>query len=245
MKNNMRVIVLTSDKTMHALPAFAYQFNKYWSPEQKVIIGGFTPPIFDLPSNFSFLSLGAFKDYPVGKWSNALIAFLEQLSDDRILWMMDDFWLVRPVDREAVQMMYDYMTVDTRIARFDLTADRLYASNVYDVVSLGRMDIIACHQPVAYSFSFQAAIWRKELLLKYLLPDEQPWQVEMEGTERMNKDHAVVFGTRQFPVRYLIAIQQGRLTLDGGYQQPRPPLTHADIIELDQLGYLPQEGYTA
>lgn len=241
----MRVIILTSDKTIHSLPAMAHQFNKYWSPEQQVIVGGFTPPSFELPSNFRFISLGEFENYPINRWSDALIQFLGEVPDERVIWMMDDFWLVRHVDIEAVEMLYDYMTVDTRIARIDLSSDRLYAKNIYDVRSLGRLDLIACMQPVEYHFSFQAGIWRKELLLKYLRKGERPDITEHEGTTRMNHDHAVVFGTRQFPVRYLIAIQAGKLALDGGYQQPRPPLTDADLLELANLGLLPTEGYSA
>jgi hypothetical protein len=54
----------------------------------------------------------------------------------------------------------------------------------------------------------------------------------------MIQDNALVLGTRQAPVRYLIAVQHGKLALDGGYQFPRTMLRTADMHALGELGYL-------
>jgi hypothetical protein len=37
-----------------------------------------------------------------------------------------------------------------------------------------------------------------------------------------------VVGTRQNPIRYLIAVQNGKFTPDGGYQVPAPVLRQED-----------------
>ena len=78
----MKVIVLTSDKYLHALQPFAWLFNKYWSSAQPVTVAGFTPPDFGLPDNFTFHSIGAFADYPVARWSDALIKLLNEIEAD-------------------------------------------------------------------------------------------------------------------------------------------------------------------
>lgn len=71
------VVVLTSDGYVNALRPFAYLFNKYWSKEQEVIVAGYSPLPFKLPSNFHYYSIGRQEDYGVDKWSDGLIDFLE------------------------------------------------------------------------------------------------------------------------------------------------------------------------
>lgn len=232
----MRAFVFSSDKTAWALQAFAHQHNKYMNG-WPATVWGFTPPTFPLPGNFDFRSIGPFSDYPVDKWSNSLIKAAEQTPEEIFLWTMDDFWLCRHADIQALFLLEQYMVDHPEVARIDLTTDRLYAANMYDYKSLGRLDLIASSLPVPYLLSFQAGIWRKSALLKYLIPDETPWQVEMEGTTRMNNDRALVLGTRQAPLRYLNAVQKGRLATDGGYQG-HVPFTVADWEDLKNRGYL-------
>ena len=105
----MRIFVLTSDNYLPALRPFAYLFNKYWHKDQPVTVAGFKQPDFDLPSNFTFHSLGNMADYPVGKWSNALIKLLHDFDDEVFTLFLEDYWLTRPVNVQAVQMLDDYM----------------------------------------------------------------------------------------------------------------------------------------
>ena len=103
----MRVIVTTCDAYLHALRPFAWLFNRYWGDDTEVIVGGFTPPSFELPSNFTFHSIGKQEDYPVDKWSDAVIKLLHELDDEVACLMLEDYWLARPVNREAVRMLHD------------------------------------------------------------------------------------------------------------------------------------------
>lgn len=233
----MRTLVFTSDKTQWALQAFAHQWTRYVGAQWPVLVCGFTPPLFPLPAYFKFHSIGAFEEYPVSRWSDAVIRVLSAIDDEIILFTMDDFWLSRAVDTDAINALAAYMRRDNpHVARLDLTTDRLYATNLSDVQSLGRLDLITNAYPVAYAMSFQNALWRRTELLKHLRPNESPWDSEIAGTRRMEDAGALVMGTRQAPMRYLIAVQHGRLAFDGGYQVPRVPFT--DWGELKELGYL-------
>lgn len=236
--DTMRIVVLTSDKTMHALPAFAHQLNKHMPWEDGILVAGFSPLPFHLPPNFDYVSIGNFEDYPYQKWSNALIVLLEALRDERILWMMDDFWLMRKADVEAIHMLDRFMSTRLDIARIDLSSDRLYAANAGDVIYVDRLDLLASHLPVPYLLSFQAGIWDRKKLLQYLRPDETAAETELFGSQRMNDEKAIVYGTRQTPLRYLIAVQHGKAALDGGYQRPHVLIPQMEINELRELGFL-------
>lgn len=233
----MRAFVFTSDKTLWALQSFAHLWHKYVGEVWPVIVCGFTRPTFTLPHYFAFHSIGDFADYPVQQWSNAIMKVMSEIEDEIVLTTFDDFWVARKVDTEAVKMLDRYMRVEKPYAaRVDLTTDRLYGANLLEVGAYDRLDIISNDFPIPYLFSWQTGLWRRTELLKYLRPNETPWQSELSGTTRMHEGRATVYGTRQAPMRYLIAVQQGKLAFDGGYQVPRVPFTDWD--ELRELGYL-------
>jgi len=233
----MRALVFTSDKTIWALQAFSHLWNKYVGEKYPVLVCGFTAPAFELPHYFKFHSIGDFADYPVERWSNAIISVLSAIQDEIVLTTFDDFWLARKVDTEAIDLLDRYMRVDNpHVARVDLTTDRLYGANLLEVGALGRLDLISNDFPVPYLFSTQNGLWRRTELLRYMRPNETPWQCELDGTARMHEGRATVLGTRQAPMRYLIAVQKGKLAFDGGYQVPRVPFKDWD--ELKSLGYL-------
>jgi len=236
------VYCFVSDKDLWTLQAFAWFFNRYWSSVWPVMCFGYTPPEFVLPPNFSFVSVGDFADYPVNRWSDGVIKALQSVTDELFIYMMGDFWPYRKVNTEAINMLSQFMAQHPEIARIDLTTDRLYAAGLREAGSVAYLDLITNDLPVPYLLSLQPGLWRREALLRYLIPGETGWETEINGTSRMqmNGEHpAVVLGTRQAPVRVLIAIQKGKLTLDGGYQIPPPPVRQEDLQTIRELGYLP------
>jgi len=231
----MRILCFTSDKHLAALPAFIHLHSKYWG--HPVDFVGFTPPEFDIPKPHRFHSIGKFEDYPLGKWSNAARLAVETLvKDEAFIYTMDDFWIVRQVNHGQIVRLWELLNDSPPIARIDLTTDRLYAAGVYNFGYLDEIDLISNTSPVPYALSLQAGIWRKDAFLKYVLPNETPHDVEIMGSARMNNDSALILGTRQAPIKYLIAIQFGKLALDGGYQVPE--ILFRDLEELTNKGLL-------
>lgn len=211
----MRAIVLTSDKYLHALRPFAWLFNKYWSSEQPVLVAGFSPPEFELPGNFTFHSIGLFADYPVNHWSDAVIKLLNEIDDEVFVLMLEDYWLVRAVNIEAVRMCGDYAMQFKNVLRIDLTTDRLfsfgprYPQDVPEYGQCGYLDLVKTVDS-QYQMSVMTAVWRRDNLLGVLVPGETPWQVEIDGTVRVNaRDDLLVLGTRQWPVRHVLGYRGG------------------------------------
>lgn len=231
----MRVFVITSDKYLGALRPFAYLFNKYWSAEQQVVVMGFAEPSFDLPDNFTFHSMGSMRNYPVGNWSDALINFLNQVDDEVFCLMLEDYWLSRPVNVEAVTMLHDYMVQFKNVLKMDLYSDRLYAGGMTDYNHCGYLDLIRSDPASQYHMSLMCGLWRRDLLLRFLIPGESPWQVELAGTPRVAAaaDEVMVLGTRNMPLRHILAHRRGNpeeLLLDG--------LDPADVKAMKDLGYI-------
>jgi hypothetical protein len=89
-----------------------------------------------------------------------------------------------------------------------------------------------------YRFSTQAGLWNRRKLLRLLEPNKSPWQVEMECTHKMdiNRDMKV-WGTRQWPMKYLVTVNKGKFDRAGEWMYPARTLYPADWKELDDLGY--------
>jgi hypothetical protein len=227
--------VLTSDKYIEALRPFAWLLNRFWVPNPQVIIGGFTPPNFSLPSNFHFHSIGKFEDYPVNRWSNALIKMLLELPHDIFGLMLEDYWLYAPVDDETVDVAADYMRQFEYVARFDLTTDRKHSGYAKPYGKAGKVRLIISDPESQYHCSLMTALWRRSHLLKILVENETPWEIELNGTARLRtlKDYCIVLGTEDPPVYHTLAFRSGNpkgLLLD----QIPPPL----VEEMKSLGLL-------
>lgn len=236
---NPRVFVTTNDRHQWILPAFAHQFNRYWSSQQPVIVAGYSRPEFELPGNFAFHQIAP-ENYPVERWSDGVMEFLHSVDDELFVWMLEDMLLTRTVDVRAVSSLADYMGFHQEVIRIDLTTDRLYAGaspgQRPDYEYWGSLDLVWSEPHSPYHLSLQAAIWRREYLLNYMVEGETPWELEMGGTERLScTPQVVVLGTRQFPVRYTLALKS---------EKPEEPsitgMRREDYEELVQLGFLPE-----
>ena len=137
-----RVFITTCDSYLAALKPMAWMMNKYWKPLPQVAVLGFSFPDFELPENWSFCSVGKQEDYPFGKWSDALIDFLNEVPDEVFLLMLEDMWPTRPVDTEALDILYRYMLQFEYVAKMDLVGDRLYAMGAIPYGNVGRIDLM-------------------------------------------------------------------------------------------------------
>lgn len=231
------ILVFTSDKYLKALQPFAWLFNRYWSPAQPVDVVGFKQPDFMLPSNFSYHSIGDMRDYPFGKWSNQVIDYLEVRQDiDTFVLLLEDYWPVRPVNLSAIRMLYDYMLQFRNVLKMDLCGDRLYAAGMTDYDNCGYLDLVLSDWQSQYQMSLMPGIWNKELLLRFLVRNESPHEIELNGTPRVAaaRDEVMVLGTRQWPLRNILAHRNGdasKLDVAG--------VKKCDIEELTRLGYIP------
>lgn len=235
----MRVFIYSSDKTSWSLRPFAYLFNRYWLNSIDVSVFGNTQPAFDLPDNFTFTSIGPFQ--PVEEWTTDLRNALQLIDDEVICFFMDDYWLNRRVDANAIRWCYHYMLTCPEVGRFDLCTDRLYAPGIVDYDKIGYLDVIKSDPMSPYHFSYQASLWRRKTLLDCIVPAETPWQSEIRGDERLRNSGALVLGTRQGPLRYTIAVQKGKFMPAGGYQTPTNAMNYEDVDYIKAQGWIPQD----
>jgi hypothetical protein len=205
-----RVVVLTCDPYLWLLQPFAYLFSHYWSDLQSVVVGGYSRPDFSLTPNFNFHSIDRV-NYSADRWSNGLIKLLDAIPDQHIILLLDDYWLCRTVDCGGLQTLYAYMLTKPEVLRIDLTTDRLYCGGMKDIEPYGHYDIIETPHDSPYQFSTQAGMWNVRLLRSLLQPNKSAWETELQTQVPAEMR---VLGTRQSPIRYINAMNQGKFQRD-------------------------------
>lgn len=237
-----RVVVTTSDKYLPALLPLGWLMEKYWKPLPQVVVGGFTPPDFDLPENFEFVSIGKQEDYPWDKWSDAIIHLLHHhVPDEVLVLILEDMWPMRSVNTPALEILYHYMMQFEYVARIDITTDRLYAHGMVDYDSVSWIDLIKSMPGSPYHLSLSPGMWRRQHLLDALIPGENAHQVELVGTTRLSHNQdVIVLGSRQYPLKSCLALRGGNSAkLEDDQDLAFMKLVKdVDLKALRELGYL-------
>lgn len=213
MKENLKIIVTTCNKSDWTLQPFAYLFNEYWNKNKNVDVICESIPKFKLPTNFSFHPVNLSDNgWPKEQWTDGLIKYLNSISEQFVLIMLDDYWINRGVDQNGIQAIHEYMEKYRSILRIDLTLDRFFANGpkyppdnpIHD--SYKHLDFY--NRPGSqYQISLMPGIWNKKLLLEILQPNWTPWQVELEGTHKVNQTSMVILGTSQSPIKITNALR--------------------------------------
>lgn len=110
-----------------------------------------------------------------GEWSDRLIKLLRHIPTEYVLYMQEDHWPNHPPPD-----LYRMMEL---VKRHDLL--RLQLSPVNHYYSLTPGEIHTFNTDSKYLVSHQPSIWKKLFLKECLLPGEDPWKNEYEGTKRL------------------------------------------------------------
>jgi len=219
----MQVIIKTVDDQYHCLRPFMHLWRKFFTcytpseiqPSVDLVVCGYGVPDFEL-FPWRFHSLGNREDYPPHKWSDATIKILDNVADDVFIFMLEDYWLCRPVDVRGIGFLFDYARQFENVLKIDLAFDRLYmhagatfgcGANTYDYV--GHLDLIKSPHGTPYQMSLWGGIWRRDVMRRFVIPGESAQQLELSGTPRVTED-VLVLGTRQAPLLHGNIYASGR-----------------------------------
>jgi len=234
---------MTSDKHNWLLQGFMHQWDKYASDHtitaNPVLLAGFTKPDFPInEKRYEFYSIGAMSDYPANKWSDALLKVMKYTNDPLLLVMLEDYWLVRQVSYQALIAGQVWMTEHPHALRFDLTTDRLNCGKINMITHRGDVDIFrSYHTP--YQVSLQASIWNVESFKRILTPGMSPWEIELQGTNRLaSMPELGVYGQAQWALCYQIMVRGGQFVKEGDWMHPARQLSEDDYEELRRAGCL-------
>lgn len=185
MAGNLKIIVTTSNSYSHIIPVFSYLFNRYWNEPFELV--GYKKPD-NLPDNCSFHSMGEQRGPQY--FSDDLIEYFKR-QDEYFIWCMEDTFIKNTVNTKTLHFLFDFLNAKN-IGRVSLSPDSVkHYTEIYRVVD--GITIYKTPPDSDYRLSTQPAIWNKNYLLKWLLPDHTPWQFEnLKGTLMQKPDHEFI-----------------------------------------------------
>ena len=112
------------------------------------------------------------------KWAGNMLAALERLPYQRILYLQEDYFLQRPVNNQTIQQVLDFAEqTGAGFIRLAGWPD----PELSHVNSLG-LGQLAPKQK--FRVSLQAGLWQRATLEKLLIDGESGWEMEIQGSER-------------------------------------------------------------
>ena len=191
--DNINIYVTVSDKYQWLLKPFCYLFNKFWGENQKVTFLCYKPIKFNLPSNFSFISLG--EDLGPNKWSNSLIDFFKTTKETHFILGLEDQFITGPIKKNILNILLKECS-NPKVGRINLMRDTVNRPHsLYKKINED-FSIIEAKQNSSYRISLMWSVWNKEYFLKYLKPNMSAWEFEGNEGERGQNDGYHILGTK-------------------------------------------------
>jgi hypothetical protein len=119
-----------------------------------------------------------------GEWGERLLRALKQIDSELVFYMQEDFWCVN-----------DYELTDQLLEMFEKHGmDQLHIKENTPLISTKKItgNLYRFEQKSEYTQNHQFGLWRKNKLIENVLPNENPWENEVDGSKRLNqKPHNV------------------------------------------------------
>jgi hypothetical protein len=113
-----------------------------------------------------------------------LLRALKQIDSELVFYMQEDFWCVN-----------DYELTDQLLEMFEkFGMDQLHIKENTPLISTKKItgNLYRFEQKSEYTQNHQFGLWRKNKLIENVLPNENPWENEVDGSKRLNqKPHNV------------------------------------------------------
>jgi hypothetical protein len=200
MTNRFAIFVNTTDGFSDCWIPFFKLFKRFWCQ--------FSGKIYLNTENESFqfddLNIISIKNerFLKGKpnWGKSLVAALNFIEEDVILYMQEDYFLNDYVNTNFIEDAYQLMLKDASVSCIHIT-DQATPGPFEDYNGNKNFKIIS--PKAEYRISCQAALWRKNELKKYIRTYETPWQFELIGTRRarfLYKDTFLIIDKNQYGI---------------------------------------------
>jgi len=177
---NAVIVINSCDAYSDLWDPFFLCMADYWADcEYKIVLNTETKdyiPRSHIPFN---ISVHHYKSLGVDAWGARLISTLNDINSEFVIVLYDDFLLDGIVDQKKIADLVDLMSSNSRIGV-------IYLTKLLDVSKESRPgnELVEVSPRADYRLNSAPAIWRKDLLLKFTAPNDNPWAWEYFGSFR-------------------------------------------------------------
>jgi hypothetical protein len=187
----MQVLLMGHKQSKLILSASAYLIAKYIGADFNTTFANFGRNRSDLFGS-EYFELGKFRMGGISQWSAECIKVVSQISDEFLIFGLDDYLLNYPIDMNSYSLLLNAMKNDAKIACAKMGFTPGWRKK--DVSDFGN-GIYSLNENADYLATTQWGIWRKNVLLEVLKSVQTPWQFELEGTKTLRKLSQKIIGT--------------------------------------------------
>lgn len=159
----MKILVCSCDKDEDIFYAFYHCMEKYY-PEHPEII--YATETIKNPY-YKTISI----DYPLELWTKRIRETLKQIDDEKILLMIDDLFIRKPVDVKRIKYAEENLNGNIACLNFEKVFNKSDTNTLIKDFKLRK-------KGSEYEISLMCGIWNKEKLIDILSEDSDPWSVE-------------------------------------------------------------------
>lgn len=176
---NYSILVNTTDTFSDCWIPFFSLFKKYWPDYTGKIYLNTEKKDFEYEGlNIICIKNSKYEKNKI-KWGECLIRALDFIEEDIVLYMQEDYFIKATVQSDVVNY-YSEVIENTDIKCIHLTDQATpgpFNKTKYP-------DLFEINRNAPYRLSTQAALWKKEVLIKHVKPFESGWLFEHFGTKR-------------------------------------------------------------
>lgn len=204
------VLVSSCDKYRDAWAPFFTLMGKYWKDRPYSFYLNTETIVVNEISGIPVKTISC--PYENCSWSKRLIHALKKIPSEYVIFMLEDFFVMSPVDQNEIDYCVQLMDSRPNIANINFGYGQYLESTMY----IDEKYAIRSRN-TDYYLNAVAALWRRKTLIKLLSPYESAWQFELYGSSRaklypydfvIKKDDVLVFDYHA-QIEYGYGIQKG------------------------------------
>lgn len=174
------ILVNSTDKYSDCwIPLFTL-IERYWNPRDTTFYLNCESEDF----SFKDIDIRPIRNVQGWTWSKCLLNALENIDDDIILYLQDDYFLNSAVRTDEISSFVDLMRNNQEIKHIGLTT---YGSAESDFYYEKNNKLKIIKQNAKYRISLQSGLWNKNCLMSYVKDDENAWMLEVFGSARARR----------------------------------------------------------
>lgn len=203
MENDVAIVVSSYDKNKKFWNVAKHSFAKYWLERPYHIY--FITNFEKAPAWYT-VNVGEEKGF-----SANTIEALKKIPCDIIVWTLDDYWFTKPVNNELLKKYIGYV----KEGKADYI--RLFPSENADREVEFDNSLHYFNDDCMYKTSMGMAIWRKSVLQRLLVPEENIWQFEQNSAKRTlpEEKYLTVINNDCIQISSLLSVLKGEITEEG------------------------------
>lgn len=179
-KHQFSILVNTTDSFEDCWIPFFTLFKKYW-PDYKgtIYLNTETKRVSFQGLNIVSIQNNLANSNYVPTWSECLLHALDVIPDVTVLYMQEDYFLHDFVKNDIIIELSSLISstdIDCIHITDQATPGPFYKTDYSQLVEIGKK--------APYRISTQAALWRKDVLRKYIRKNENAWQFEYYASKR-------------------------------------------------------------